>query len=224
MRTREEIAVSTPNELCLYQSTKPVMKIPTTKCGAISLDSSNSSVVGFASDRSVCLWDTRTNDISLTMKSSHFFPILCLDSNPNMDHAYVTGGSDGRLLFWDLRQPQGSSPLQSVGSAHAHHVTSVKYHPIHDQLLISSGTDCSVNLWRFQGVSSTPTRSVPLTSPRAAPSAAVDDGLVESYKRHEDAVYRCCWSRDGWSFASVSYDGLVMVNSVSVAEKYRILL
>lgn len=172
----------------------------------------------------MCLWDTRTKEISLTMKSSHFFPIHCLDSNPNMEHVYVTGGADGRILFWDLRHPQGSTPLESVGSAHSHHVTSVRYHPVHDQLLISSGTDCAVNLWRFQGVSSTPTRSVPLTSPRTSPSSSVGDGFIESYRMHEDSVYRCCWSRDGWSFASVSYDGMVMVNSVSTAEKYRILL
>ena len=229
MRSTDEVAVCTPTEVYLFHlgSSTP-SKLPTTKCGALSVDSSNANVLAFSSDRSVCLWDTRTKEVSLTMKRSHFFPIQCMASNPNLDNVYVTGGGDGRLLFWDVRQPNGSSPLETVGNAHAHHITSVQYHPIHDQLLISSGTDCAVNLWRYQGVSSTPSKSIPLTSPRSKstmePITVIGDGLVESFKRHEDSVYKCTWSREGWAIGSVSYDGLLVINSVPTPEKYRILL
>lgn len=217
LRSSNQIAVATPGAVSVYQidtnqAAEPMTKLPVVNCTAMIADGSSESPLAFASDRSLCLWDTRSNQLSLNMKTSHFFPILALDVNPNLDFVYVTGGSDGKIMFWDIRQANGANPLEVISNAHAHHVTSVRYHPVHDQLLISSGTDCAVNLWRCQKAGSS--KQLP----------AVSDGLIESYRHHEDSVYRCCWSREGWAFASVSHDGLVMVNTVPTSEKYRIMV
>lgn len=41
----------------------------------------------------------------------------------------------------------------------------------------------------------------------------------------QDSVYSVAWSTaSAWVFASISYQGNVIVNLVPVAEKYRILL
>lgn len=51
------------------------------------------------------------------------------------------------------------------------------------------------------------------------------DGILSSYDQHEDSVYSVEWSvADPWTFASLSYDGRLVINKVPKAVKYKILL
>ena len=51
------------------------------------------------------------------------------------------------------------------------------------------------------------------------------DSVVSTYEEHEDSVYAAEWSSaDPWLFASLSYDGRLVINRVPRALKYRILL
>ena len=51
------------------------------------------------------------------------------------------------------------------------------------------------------------------------------DGVIASYDEHEDSVYSVEWSSaDPWVFASLSYDGRLVINRVPRTEKYKILL
>ncbi len=51
------------------------------------------------------------------------------------------------------------------------------------------------------------------------------DGIVSCYEEHEDSVYAVEWSTaDPWVFASLSFDGRLVINRVPRATKYRILL
>ncbi len=51
------------------------------------------------------------------------------------------------------------------------------------------------------------------------------DKLIKTYDEHEDSVYSVAWSCcDAWIFASLSYDGRMVINHVPPAEKYKILL
>lgn len=51
------------------------------------------------------------------------------------------------------------------------------------------------------------------------------DGKVASYDEHEDSVYGLAWSScDPWLFASLSYDGRLVVNKVPKNVKYKILI
>ena len=53
----------------------------------------------------------------------------------------------------------------------------------------------------------------------------VEDGVIATYEEHEDSVYAVEWSTaDPWLFASLSYDGRLVINRVPRAEKYKILL
>lgn len=48
---------------------------------------------------------------------------------------------------------------------------------------------------------------------------------MSTYEEHEDSVYAAEWSSaDPWLFASLSYDGRLVINRVPRALKYRILL
>ncbi len=54
---------------------------------------------------------------------------------------------------------------------------------------------------------------------------ATSDKLIKTYTDHDDSIYSISWSScDAWCFASLSYDGRVVVNQVPAAEKYKILL
>jgi WD40 repeat protein len=51
------------------------------------------------------------------------------------------------------------------------------------------------------------------------------DGVVSLYEEHEDSVYAVEWSSsDPWIFASLSYDGRLVINRVPRATKYSIIL
>jgi len=51
------------------------------------------------------------------------------------------------------------------------------------------------------------------------------DSIVQVFEEHEDSVYSVEWSdSDPWVFASLSYDGRLVVNHVPRSEKYKILL
>ena len=51
------------------------------------------------------------------------------------------------------------------------------------------------------------------------------DGVVATFDQHEDSVYQVAWSAgDPWIFASLSFDGRVLVNFVPREHKYKIIL
>jgi len=53
----------------------------------------------------------------------------------------------------------------------------------------------------------------------------LEEGVIARYEEHEDAVYAAEWSSfDPWIFASLSYDGRLVINRVPQSQKYKILL
>lgn len=50
------------------------------------------------------------------------------------------------------------------------------------------------------------------------------DERLEKMEEHEESVYSCAWAgNDPWIFASVSFDGRVIVSKVKRHHKYAIL-
>jgi len=195
-----------------------------------------------------------------------------LDYNPNKPHLLVTSGKDGLLKFWDLRKTGGGyfdeigndndsenlliggprtkkkkqRPLLVCRGGHNHWATRVKYNPFHDQLILSSGTDSLVNLWRVSTISSAPlltfdeepqrasfgwgattTTTTTTTEEESQPTPAQHEGPNIRVSRHEhlDSVNAIAWgAADAWIYVSASYDGKVELNHVPSKEKYKILL
>jgi len=126
-----------------------------------------------------------------------------VDFNPNRDYFLVTGGDDYKLKFWDTRKCD--QPTKVLGG-HRHWVWNAKYNRFHDQLVLSSSTDCCVNLWNASSVSS---------SSKEETSIGVNrDRLIKSFEEHEDSVYSIAWGTNAWMFASLSYDGRLVINYV----------
>lgn len=56
------------------------------------------------------------------------------------------------------------------------------------------------------------------------PPAPQKDEVIQRYEEHEDSVYTAVWSTaDAWVFASLSYDGRLVINHVPNQEKFAIL-
>ncbi|CAN0135650.1 unnamed protein product [Ectocarpus sp. 12 AP-2014] len=196
--------------------------------------------VATAASCSVTCWDLRTMKATTSVAEAHRFAVRDLDYNPNKPFCLATCGEDRLIKFWDLRRP--NAPVKTI-VGHDHWVNTVKYNRFHDQLLVSGSSDCMVHLWRVSSVS-----SAPLLEPEDDDAGGLDgdaggdggggfggggngskgeaaDIRVRTFDEHEESVYSLAWSAsDAWVMASLSYDGLVVLNHVPSTEKYKILL
>jgi len=94
--------------------------------------------------------------------------------------------------------------------------------------VISSSTDCHVYLYNTISISSSPVSDTVNDDddhhPKTSTKVVKEDHLVKRYEEHEDSVYSVAWSSyDAWTFASLSYDGRVVINHVPDDERDKIL-
>ncbi|KAJ2551516.1 Protein tssc1 [Coemansia sp. RSA 1933] len=203
---------------------------------------------------STCIrtWDTRAQKTHPTMaiECAHSAKVRALDYNPNLPYILASGGDDGSVRIWDLRNP--AAALMEMDN-HTHWVYGVEFNPNHDQLLLSAGSDGLVNLESAVSVSSAHVvagigsrsgsnecrsrRNSTVDADAARTDGDLDsssdnddaqkptDGLVAQFDDHETSVYAAHWSAaDPWIFASLSFDGRMVINLVPRDEKYKILL
>jgi WD40 repeat protein len=172
------------------------------------------------SDVKIVDWRTDSPLVSTTAESfkAHRFGVADVDFNPNKPFVLATAGLDGLIKFWDTRNVK--TPLLSARGGHSNYAWNVKYNPFHDQLVLSTGTDAVVNLWRVSTISSAPL----LAEGDDASETSAPNVRVARYE-HSDSVYGVAWAAaDAWLYASVGYDGKMIVNHVPSKEKYKILL
>lgn len=50
------------------------------------------------------------------------------------------------------------------------------------------------------------------------------DRLIQTFEEHEDSVYSISWATSAWIFASLSYEGRVVINHVPTEYSDAILL
>ncbi|GMR53530.1 hypothetical protein PMAYCL1PPCAC_23725, partial [Pristionchus mayeri] len=177
------------------------------------------NVVGVTVDRSVITLDLRSKGEGNRIKEAHALKATYIDFNPNMQHSAVSCGRDGQLRIWDWRNT--SSSLFSL-RAHAHWATQVHFHPVHDEVLLSSGSDGSLLLSSAYSVSSD--AKEPRQEEEGESRGTLMDGLLERIDEHEDTIYACSWSTaDPWTFASLSFDGKILISHVKREHKYALM-
>lgn len=193
------------------------------RCNGAALDPHHPQQVSTVDDTHLKTWDLRSSKMAFKRDGAHLFGARDVDYNPNVPYQVMTTGEDSALRFWDLRQTQ--KPLGTLKGGHHHWIVRARYNGHHDQLILSCGTDSAVCLWRAGSVASAPLSADAASAAAPASEKAPPDGLIKRFEEHEDSCYSCCWSSlDAWVFASVSYDGKLVVNRVPGEEKYRILL
>jgi len=177
--------------------------------------------IATAVDSSVQGWDLRSIRSTFNIPNAHSQTIRDLDFNPNRQYYMVTCSDDCRVKFWDTRNL--TKPLM-VRTDHSHWVWSVRYNHFHDQLVLTSSSDSRVVLSSIASLSSEPYGHLDEDDEEENREPA-EDRIICQYDEHEDSVYACEWSTaDPWIFASLSYDGRLVINRVPRVEKYKILL
>ncbi|XP_033199005.1 EARP-interacting protein homolog isoform X1 [Bombus vancouverensis nearcticus] len=174
-------------------------------------------------------WDFRNPaEASWTILSAHSQIIRDLDFNVNRQYILSTCGDDGYMKFWDIRSP--TEPILSR-MEHSHWVWSVRINRFHDQLVLTSSSDSRVILCSIASISSEPFGHIVTPEDDSTQNDynckknKLEDGVVGRYEEHEDSVYAVEWSSaDPWTFASLSYDGRLVLNKVPRKYKYQILL
>lgn len=164
------------------------------------------NTVATTCESSIQFWDLRTMKRTNSIEHAHVHNV---DYNTKKKHILVSAEDEFGIHIWDLRMPK--VPIQEL-PGHAHWTWAVRCNPEYDGLILSAGTDSAVNLWL-----SSHTSSDELTSERLveSPTRRRVDPLLHSYSDYEDSVYGLAWSsREPWIFASLSYDGRVVVESV----------
>lgn len=166
--------------------------------------------------------------------NAHSNQVRDLDFNPNAQYYVASCGDDCESRFWDIRQP--ATPAVSLLS-HSHWIWSIRYNQFHDQLVLTCSSDARVVLTRVASLASQPFGHLldveddesgsddrsgdDLKPPTTVPGA---DEVVATFEEHEDSVYAAEWSAsDPWMFASLSYDGRLVLNKVPKSEKLSIL-
>jgi len=166
-------------------------------------------------------YDLREKSKIFSIARAHGPFVRDIDINPNKPYYFATGGDDCKVKFWDQRKLE--KPLK-VLSKHAHWVWKVQYNPRFDALMVSASTDGTVNLWNVGSLS--------FQNPNVLYENTLADNadkLVKTYDDHEDSIYSACWSLcddrpwDWASFASLSYDGRVVINRVPEKEARKVL-
>ncbi|KAL8600756.1 hypothetical protein ACOMHN_055951 [Nucella lapillus] len=163
-------------------------------------------------DCRVKFWDTRNCSEPLKVLCDHSHWVWSVRYNHFHDQLVLTSSSDSRvvlMLVW-----------------------SVRYNHFHDQLVLTSSSDSRVVLNNVLTLSSEPYGHLvekdddsDSDSLQERPQEPPTDGVIATYEEHEDSVYAVDWSTaDPWVFASLSYDGRLVINRVPRAEKYKILL
>ncbi|CAH2036715.1 unnamed protein product [Thlaspi arvense] len=164
------------------------------------------NAVAATGESSVQFWDLRTMKKVNSIERAH---VRGVDYNPKREHILITAEDETGIHVWDLRKAK--VPVQEL-PGHTHWTWTVKCNPEYDGLILSAGTDSAVNLWYASAASSTDekTSESPVESSRQRVNL-----LLNSYTDYEDSVYGLAWSsREPWIFASLSYDGRVVIESV----------
>ncbi|KAJ1994932.1 Protein tssc1 [Coemansia spiralis] len=194
--------------------------LPTTNAAAVAWHPNDPRQLATADGASVRTWDTRTRQPLLTIHHAHT-KARSLAFNPVVPYMLASGGNMVRI--WDMRSP--SSALLEIDN-HSHWVLGIEFNPSHDQLLLSAGSDGLVNLESVVSASSAQlVAGGALDTDSDTQSCEAVDGLVAQFDDHETSVYAAHWSvADPWIFASLSFDGRLVINTVPREEKYKILL
>ncbi|XP_070568783.1 nucleoporin Nup43-like isoform X2 [Ptychodera flava] len=120
------------------------------------------------------IWDLRqpTSQPSRSfILSGERIPLHCIDKHPNQPHIVATGGEDGVLTIWDMRQE--SFPVTLL-DAHSTNMWELKFHPTNPDHLFTCSEDGSV--WHWDNTSSQVTMATQLSTTMIAGSGVGTGG------------------------------------------------
>ncbi|KAM6367660.1 EARP and GARP complex-interacting protein 1 isoform 3-T3 [Alca torda] len=176
-------------------------------------------------DNNILLWDLQESSAKAVLSSSAALEgkgQLKFTSgrwSPHHNCTQIATANDTTVRGWDTRSMR---------------VWNVRYNHSHDQLILTGSSDSRVILSNMVSISSEPFGHMVDDDELSDQEdqhqeekikEPLQDSVIATYEEHEDSVYAVEWSSaDPWLFASLSYDGRLVINRVPRALKYHILL
>ncbi|XP_017015276.1 glutamate-rich WD repeat-containing protein 1 [Drosophila takahashii] len=99
-------------------------------------------------DKTIRIWDCRAapqKACMITCQDAHESDVNVISWN-RTEPFIASGGDDGCLHIWDLRQFQGGKPIATF-KHHTDHITTVDWSPSEATVLASGGDDDQIALW-----------------------------------------------------------------------------
>uniref|UniRef100_A0A3Q3WXP4 Uncharacterized protein n=1 Tax=Mola mola TaxID=94237 RepID=A0A3Q3WXP4_MOLML len=132
------------------------------------------------------IWDFRQQNNSPSQILSlcgDRVPLHCVDRHPNQQHIVATGGQDGMLCVWDVRQ--GNAPF-SLMEAHSAEMWEVHFHPTNPDHLFTCSEDGSLLHWETSSHSDMPSflqgnRNSSMISRSAMAPAGGNQSLISAW-------------------------------------------
>lgn len=153
-------------------------------------------------DSKLLLWDTRdgSGNPSQIVNDAHKSEVNCLSFHPTNEFLVSTGGSDGAVNLWDLRNLKDK--MHSL-EWHKEGVYSVSWAPFEETILGSSGHDRRVHLWDTSKIGEEQT---------AEDSEDGPPEMLFVHGGHTAKVSDFSWNtNDEWVVASVSEDNVLQI-------------
>ncbi|XP_027008260.1 nucleoporin Nup43 isoform X2 [Tachysurus fulvidraco] len=131
------------------------------------------------------LWDFRqqgNEPAQILAITGDRVPLHCVGRHPNQQHIVATGGQDGMLCIWDVRQ--GNMPF-SLMEAHSAEMWEVHFHPTNPDHLFTCSEDGSLLHWETSSGSDAPLflqgRNSSMMSRSATAPAAGNQSLISAW-------------------------------------------
>ncbi|XP_069462134.1 EARP and GARP complex-interacting protein 1 isoform X2 [Ambystoma mexicanum] len=176
-------------------------------------------------DNHMLIWDLQessTNAVlssSATLEGKGQLKFTSGQWSPHHNCTQMATANDTSIRGWDSRS---MSQIYCIENAHGQLVRDLDFNPNKQYYLASCGDDCKVKFWDTRNVNE-PVKTLEEHSHWT--KEPLQDSIIATYEEHEDSVYAVEWSSaDPWLFASLSYDGRLVINRVPRALKYHILL
>ena len=190
----ERLAVSSSIGVWLYDARTgneiDLLMRHTAPVSSLSYSRDGRTLASASYDETICLWNGRTGEHRLTIKTGHRDGVTAVAVSPDAS-IIASAGRDGAVHLWNAR----TGTVVHTFTAHNEAVWTVAY-SMDGHTLASGGRDTIIRLWDTRG-------KQPL-------------GSLEG---HKDSVYSVAFSSDGRTLASGSADGIVGVWDLPTRER-----
>uniref|UniRef100_A0ABM0LZ64 Nucleoporin Nup43-like n=1 Tax=Saccoglossus kowalevskii TaxID=10224 RepID=A0ABM0LZ64_SACKO len=158
-------------------------------------------VITVSSTGQLKIWDLRqsSSEPSRTfVLTGERVPLHCIDKHPNQPHIVATGGQDGVLTIWDMRQD--TYPVTLL-DAHSSDMWEVKFHPSNPDNLFTCSEDGSV--WHWDNTSSQVSMATQLSTSMAG-SGTENVWEVKFHPSNPDNLFTCSEDGSVWHWDNTS--------------------
>ncbi|KAJ8977967.1 hypothetical protein NQ317_008159 [Molorchus minor] len=174
----------------------------------------------------IILWDISESDgksiLNIQLEGKNSPKFTTGRWNPHQNCNQFTAATETHLKTYDIRTGELAWSIDGVHSQ----VWCVRFNHFHDQLILTASSDARVLISSAASVSSENTGETCIVDENDGleTKQILSDGPLQ-WCEHEDSVYCAEWSpAEPWVFASLSYDGRLLISRVKKSLKYQIML